>query len=302
MDPAFDRSPPAQAGILIPVADGIRRIIANNPSPFTFTGTCTYVVGHGEVSVIDPGPEDEAHIEALLLALRQETIARILVTHTHRDHSPGARLLAARTGAPILGCAPHMPSRAALAGEAPRLDASSDSDYRPDRQLADGDRVEGDGHAFTVIATPGHTANHLAFALDETRMVFSGDHVMAWSTSIVAPPDGSMSAYLASLETLIAREDDHAYWPGHGGPVADPRRFTRALLSHRRQRETQILDVLARGPARIPQLVAANYQGLDPRLVGAAGLSTFAHLEDLVARGLVLADGPPTLEALYSRV
>lgn len=302
MDPDYDRSPPAQSGVLLPVADGIRRIIANNPSPFTFTGTCTYVVGNGDVTVIDPGPEDPTHIETLLLALRQERIARILVTHTHRDHSPAARLLAERTGAPILGCAPHRASRAALSGEAPRMDASSDSEHVPDRVLVDGDVVEGDGHAFRVVETPGHTANHLAFELDGTGMLFSGDHVMAWSTSIVAPPDGSMSDYLASLDKLVAREDDRAYWPGHGGPVTDPRRFTRALLSHRRQRETQILDVLGRGPARIPQLVAANYQGLDPRLVGAAGLSTFAHLEDLVARGLVLADGPPTLEALYSRV
>ena len=301
MDPAFDRSPPAQSGILLPVAEGIRRIIANNPGPFTFTGTCTYVVGTGEVSVIDPGPDDAAHIEALLLALRHERIARILVTHTHRDHSPGARLLAERTGAAILGCAPHRASRAALDNEAPRLDASADLDHAPDRVLAEGERVEGDDHAFTVIETPGHTANHLAFALEGTGMMFSGDHVMGWSTSVVAPPDGAMSAYLASLDKLASREDDRAYWPGHGGPVADPRRFTRALLGHRRQRELQILDVLGRGPARIPQLVAANYQGLDPRLVGAAGLSTFAHLEDLVARGLVMADGAVTLDALYSR-
>ena len=301
MDPSFDRSPPAQSGILLPVAEGIRRMIANNPGPFTFTGTCTYVVGTGDVSVIDPGPEDDAHLEALLLALRQERIARILVTHTHRDHSPGARRLAQRTGAPILGCTPHRASRVALESETPRLDASADLDHAPDRVLSEGEQIAGDDHVFDVIETPGHTANHLAFALQGTGMVFSGDHVMAWSTSIVAPPDGAMSAYLASLDKLIAREDDLAYWPGHGGPVSDPRRFTRALVSHRRQREMQILDVLGRGPARIPQLVAANYQGLDPRLVGAAGLSTFAHLEDLVARGLVLADGSATLDALYSR-
>jgi glyoxylase-like metal-dependent hydrolase (beta-lactamase superfamily II) len=301
VDLAFDRSAPAQSGVLLPVAPGIRRIIANNPGPFTFTGTCTYVVGTGEVTVIDPGPDDATHIEALLLALRQERIARILVTHTHRDHSPGARLLAERTGAPIFGCAPHRASRTALEGEAPRLDASADSEHQPDRILAEGDRIDGDEYALVVVETPGHTANHLAFAVEGTGMVFSGDHVMAWSTSIVAPPDGAMSAYLASLEKLIAREDDRAYWPGHGGPVADPRRFTRALLSHRRQREMQVLDALGKGPARIPQLVALNYQGLDPRLVGAAGLSTFAHLEDLVSRGLVIADGPATLDALYSR-
>lgn len=304
MDPDFDRKPPAQSGILLDIAPGIRRIIANNPSPFTFTGTCTYVVGAGEVSVIDPGPDDPHHIEALLDCLDGERVARILVTHTHRDHSPGARRLQAATGAPILGCAPHRASREALAGEIARLDASSDQDHAPSTILADGDRVEGEGHAFRAIETPGHTANHLAFELEGTGMVFSGDHVMAWSTSIVAPPDGAMGAYLASLEKLIARERDIAYWPGHGGPVADPKRFTRALLSHRRQRETQILEFLARGPARIPEMVAANYPGLDPRLTGAAGLSVFAHIEDLIGRGALVAEGSDeaTLESLFRLV
>lgn len=300
MDPEFDRSAPAQSGVLMSVAPDIRRIIANNPSPFTFTGTCTYVVGRGDVTVIDPGPEDEAHIDALLAALPNERIGRILITHTHRDHSPGARMLKARTGAPIIGCAPHRASREALAGETRRLDASSDSEHAPDRILVDNEVYEADDHAFRVLETPGHTANHLAFELIGTGMVFSGDHVMAWSTSIVAPPDGAMGPYMESLEKLIAREDDRAYWPGHGGPVVDPRRFTRALLSHRRQRETQILDFLARGPARIPAMVAANYPGLNPALVGAAGLSVFAHIEDLVGRSEIVTEGDATLESLFA--
>jgi glyoxylase-like metal-dependent hydrolase (beta-lactamase superfamily II) len=300
VDPNFDRAPPAQSGILMNVAPGIRRIIANNPSPFTFTGTCTYVVGRGDVSVIDPGPEDMLHIEKLLAGLPGEKVARILVTHTHRDHSPAARQLKALTGAPIIGCTPHRASRDVLAGETRRLDASSDQEHAPDTILVDGDVVEGEDHAFRVIETPGHTANHLAFELVDTGMLFSGDHVMAWSTSIVAPPDGAMGAYLASLEKLIAREDDRAYWPGHGGPVSDPRRFTRALLSHRRQRETQIIEFLAKGPARIPAMVAANYPGLDPRLVGAAGLSVYAHIEDLIGRGIIGTEGDATLESLFA--
>ena len=300
MDPSFDRAPPAQSGILMTVAPGIRRIIANNPSPFTFTGTCTYVVGRGDVTVIDPGPEDMLHVEKLLAGMPGEKVARILVTHTHRDHSPAARQLKELTGAPIIGCTPHRASRDVLAGETRRLDASSDQDHAPDTVLVDGDLVEGDDHAFRVIETPGHTANHLAFELVDTGMLFSGDHVMAWSTSIVAPPDGAMGAYLASLEKLIAREEDRAYWPGHGGPVSDPRRFTRALLSHRRQRETQIIEFLAKGPARIPAMVAANYPGLDPRLVGAAGLSVYAHIEDLIERGILATEGDATLESLFA--
>jgi glyoxylase-like metal-dependent hydrolase (beta-lactamase superfamily II) len=300
VDPDFDRKPPAQSGILLDVAPGIRRIIANNPSPFTFTGTCTYVVGEGEVTVIDPGPEDPHHIEALLDCIHPERVARILVTHTHKDHSPGARLLQEKTGAPILGCGPHHASRAVLEGETRRLDASADMLHAPAQILADGDLVEAGDHAFRAIATPGHTANHLAFELVGTGMVFSGDHVMAWSTSIVAPPDGAMSPYMASLEKLIAREGDRAFWPGHGGPVVDPRRFTRALLNHRRQRETQVLDFLAKGPARIPDMVQANYPGLNPALLGAAALSVFAHVEDLIGRGMVVSEGPANLESLFA--
>jgi glyoxylase-like metal-dependent hydrolase (beta-lactamase superfamily II) len=297
----FDRNAPSGVGTLVSVAPGIRRIVANNPSPFTFTGTCTYVVGHGAVTVIDPGPEDDAHIAALLAALHGEKVAQILVTHTHRDHSPGAQRLKALTGAPIAGCGPHVAARETHLGETNRLDASADRDYAPDRILEDGARLEVGDCAFIALETPGHTMNHLAFELEGTGMVFSGDHVMAWSTSIVAPPDGAMGPYLKSLEKLITREDDRAYWPGHGGPVSDPRRFTRALLSHRRQRETQILDLLRQGPATIPAMVEVNYPGLAPALKGAAALSSFAHLEELVRAGQVETEGPPTLESLFAR-
>ena len=288
------------AGEMQEIAPGLRRIIANNPSPFTFTGTCTYVIGQGEVSVIDPGPEDEANIEALLRALPNERIARILITHTHRDHSPGAKLLQARCGAPIIGCAPHIAARDLLQGEINRLDASADHDYAPQTILRDGEQLDAGDHTFIAIETPGHTANHLAFELLGTGMVFSGDHVMAWSTSIVAPPDGAMGAYLASLEKLIAREGDRVYWPGHGGPVREPKRFTRGLLHHRRQRETQILERLKAGSSHIPALVAANYPGLAPQLRGAAALSVFAHLEDLHRQGRVVCDDLPTLDACYA--
>ena len=301
MEIAFNRAPPEADGKLNEVAPGIRRMVAGNAGPFTFTGTCTYVVGHGAVSVIDPGPDDRLHIERLLAALANETIGQILVTHTHRDHSPGARLLQERTGAPIVGAAPHQAFRASIGHEAMRLDASADFEHAPDRVLADGEIFEADGHRFRAIATPGHTLNHLAFALEETGMLFSGDHVMAWSTSIVAPPDGAMAPYMASLEKLAAREDT-AFWPGHGGPVRDPRRFTRGLLTHRRQRETQVIERLRLGSATIPEMVTSNYPGLDPALRGAAALSVFAHVEDLLARGIVTSEGPATLDAHYTLV
>jgi glyoxylase-like metal-dependent hydrolase (beta-lactamase superfamily II) len=295
----FDQNPPGPAGILQPIAPGLRRLIAPNPGPFTFTGTCSYVVGHGEITVIDPGPEDAGHIDALLAQTSGERIGAILITHTHRDHSPGAKLLQTRTGAPIFGCAPHKAARPLLSDEINLLDASADHAYRPQRILLEGERVEVGDHAFIAIETPGHTINHLAFEWVGSGMVFSGDHVMAWSTSIVAPPDGAMGPYLASLEKFIARGGDQLYWPGHGGPVVEPQRFTRALLSHRRQREAQIIATLKRQPAYIPELVGAHYPGLAAHLKGAAGLSVFAHLEDLCARRIVASEGPPILSARY---
>jgi glyoxylase-like metal-dependent hydrolase (beta-lactamase superfamily II) len=296
--PDFDRSPPAN-GVVETVSPLIRRLIAPNPGPFTFTGTCTYVVGHGEVAVIDPGPADSGHLAALTAALAGETIRHIVVTHTHRDHSPGARELATLTGAPIIGCGPHRAARALGDGEQARLDAGGDAEHAPNLILADGDRIEGDDWTLVAVETPGHTANHLAFALPQENALFSGDHVMAWSTSVVAPPDGAMRAYMASLDKLRARSDDRIYWPGHGGPVRDPARFVRALVGHRRQREAAILRRLGEGDRSIAEIVPKIYDGLDKRLHGAAALSVFAHLEDLVDRGLVAVDGACALQSLF---
>ncbi|MBB5761032.1 MBL fold metallo-hydrolase [Methylorubrum rhodesianum] len=276
----------------------VRRRICPNGGPFTASGTCTYVVGRRHVAVIDPGPADAGHIEGLLASLAGEQVDAIVVTHTHRDHSPGARLLQARTGAPIVGCGPHRAARELAENELPALDASADRAHRPDRELRDGESLTGDGWTLTAVATPGHTMNHLAFALPEENVLFSGDHVMAWSTSIVAPPDGSMRAYMESLERLRER-DETLYWPGHGGPVRDPRRFVRGLAAHRRQREAAIRARLDAGDRDIAAIVRTVYQGLAPHLRGAAALSVFAHLEDLVERGLAITDGPPLLDGTF---
>ena len=286
----FDQAP----GEVVQVSPRVRRIVEDNPGPFTFTGTCTYLVGRGAVTVIDPGRESAPHLDAILAALKGERVAQILVSHTHKDHSPGARALAARTGAPILGCAPYTPKP----GAQPGLDSAHDRAYAPARVLNDGERVEGDDHTLTAVATPGHAANHLAFALEEERALFSADHVMAWATTIVAPPDGSMRDYMASLDRLRARADV-VYWPGHGGPVNDPQRYVRALRHHRRQREAAILTRLEAGDRTVPTMVARIYEGLDPRLAQAAGLSLLAHLEDLAERGVVLIGGPLTMESEY---
>jgi glyoxylase-like metal-dependent hydrolase (beta-lactamase superfamily II) len=291
---SFDRDMDAQPGRLVPVSPLVRRIVAGNAGPFTFTGTCSYVVGHGDVAVVDPGPEDAAHIDALCRALEGETVSQIVVTHTHRDHSPGARLLQARTGAPIVGCAPHRAARPLAEGEGAALDASADREHSPARVLGAGDSIAGPGWTLAALPTPGHTANHLCFALPEEGALFSGDHVMAWSTSIVAPPDGSMADYMASLALLLER-GERRYWPGHGGPVTQPARFVRGLLQHRRHREAAILDRLRAGDRFIAEIVPRLYAGIAPALHKAAALSVFAHLEDLVARGLARTEGPPRL-------
>jgi glyoxylase-like metal-dependent hydrolase (beta-lactamase superfamily II) len=300
-DLVFDTQFPVRPDECLRVSPLVRRVVANNPGPITFTGTCSYIVGEGRVAIVDPGPDIPDHLEALLEAVRGETVTHILVSHTHRDHSPGSRALQAATGAPILGCSAHRTARPLALGEVNPLEASTDPDYRPDQELVEGDVVQGDGWRLVAVETPGHMANHLAFALPEEAALFSADHVMAWSTTVVAPPDGSMSAYMASLDKLRGR-DETVYWPGHGGPVRDPQRFLRALAHHRRQREASILNRLSAGDRTIPEIVRAIYQGLKPALVGAAGLSVFAHLEDLVARGVVASDGPPTLAGEYRLV
>jgi glyoxylase-like metal-dependent hydrolase (beta-lactamase superfamily II) len=280
------------------VAPGVRRVLANNPGPFTFKGTVSYVVGRGQVAIIDPGPLDEAHIAALLDAVRGETVTHVFVTHTHRDHSPAVPRIKAATGALVLAEGPHRAARPLHVGEAPRLDASNDTEFKPDHALADGEIVSGHGWTIEAVTTPGHTANHMAFAFKEADLLFSGDHVMAWSTPVVAPPDGAMSDYMASLHKL-ARRPETIYLPGHGGAVREAPRFVQHYICHRQGREASILHRLAKGEADIPTLVRAIYIGLDPRLVKAAGLSVLAHLEDLVTRGLVATEGEPSIEGRY---
>jgi glyoxylase-like metal-dependent hydrolase (beta-lactamase superfamily II) len=263
----------------------VTRILAPNPSPFTFTGTQTHLVGTSDLAVIDPGPDDAGHVEALIRAIAGRPVTAIVITHTHRDHSPASRALKTATGAPIIGCAPL-----ALDDLGPRADASFDGDYTPDRVLDDGESVSGEGWTLTAIATPGHTSNHLAFALPETKALFSGDHVMGWSTTIVSPPDGDMAAYMASLDKLMHR-DDRIYYPAHGDPVENPRRLVRGMIGHRKQREGQILRLLRAEPRAIPAMVERMYVGIDPRLFPAAERSVLAHLIDLRDRGVVSLRG-----------
>jgi glyoxylase-like metal-dependent hydrolase (beta-lactamase superfamily II) len=294
----FNRTLDLAPGIVEEVVPGVRRILVDNPGPFTFKGTLSYIIGHGKVAILDPGPIDERHTAALLDAVRGETVTHIVITHTHRDHSPGAAAVKAATGAPTYGEGPHRPARPLFIGETKRLDAGGDTDFVPDHRVAHGDVIASDGWALEAIATPGHTANHMAFALAGTDLLFSGDHVMGWSTSIVAPPDGAMSDYMASLERLTARPET-IYLAGHGDVIRDAPDFVARYIAHRRGREASILHRLRKGEADIPSLVRAIYIGLDPRLVGAAGLSTLAHLEDLVARRLVATDGAPSISGRY---
>lgn len=298
-DIEFDRSATAPSGEVVELSPLVRRIIAGNGGPMTFTGTCTYIIGRGTVAVLDPGPDDPAHVARVLAALAGETVSHILVTHTHRDHSPAVPALKAATGAIVAGCLPHRAARELALGEINPLDAAADRDYAPDLPMHDGDTVAGPDWTLSAVETPGHTANHLAFALAEETSLFSGDHVMAWSTSIVAPPDGSMASYMASIEKLRAME--HAiYWPGHGGPVKEPQRFLRGLVQHRRLREAAILNRLRAGDERIAEMVPPIYQGLPVALHGAAALSILAQLEDLVLNGTVLCDEAlPMLASRY---
>lgn len=285
-------------GTAVAVAPGVQRITAPNAGPFTFQGTNSYIIGDRSVCVIDPGPEDEAHWQALVRALHGREVTHIAVSHTHRDHSPLARRLKQRTGAVLVAEGPHRAARPLFHGETNPFAESSDIDFRPDVALAEGDRVEGDGWMLETVLTPGHTANHAAFALSGTGILFSADHVMAWATSIVAPPDGAMVDYMASLDRLLAR-DDRIYFPGHGGPVTAPQAFVRGLRTHRRMRERAILERIRTGDREIAGMVAAIYRDTDSRLHGAAALSVLAHIEDLVARGEIRSDGPPSLGAVY---
>jgi glyoxylase-like metal-dependent hydrolase (beta-lactamase superfamily II) len=286
-------------GVAAQISPLIRRVVARNPSPFTFKGTGTYVVGSGQVAIIDPGPDLTQHIDALLAALRGETVTHILITHTHIDHSPAAAAIKRATGAPTYGFGPHGSGRAEdRSGVGGVTEEGGDHAFVPDVTLREGDVVDGRGWRIEAVHTPGHTSNHLCFALAEERALFSGDHVMGWSTSVIAPPDGDMGAYMRSLAKLMHR-DDAIYWPTHGPAIPDPKPFVQAFIAHRQERAAAILERLAQGDETIPAIVDHVYLGLDPRLKGAAGRSVLAHLVELVEHGKIDSDGPPTLGTRY---
>jgi len=266
----------------------VSRLLAPNPGPFTFRGTGVHIVGAGrEVAVIDPGPDLPEHLAALKQALGTRRVRQILVTHTHRDHSPAAAALKAFSGATVYGLPLAVP---AAAKEEGMVDEAHDHDFAPDVLVTDGMRITGDGFSLQCIATPGHTANHVCYALAEERAVFSGDHVMGWSTSVIAPPDGNMGQYLASLEKLMMR-DDRIFYPTHGSPITEPRSLLEQLIAHRRLREAQILDALRPGPAGIAALVDQLYPAIAAGLRPAAAQQVRAHLEHLAEQGAVAQGG-----------
>ena len=283
-------------GVADVVAPGVRRVIANNPGPFTYTGSGTYIIGESEVAVIDPGPDDDAHLDALLLELKGERVSHILITHTHRDHCGLARKFADATGAPVFGFGPHPVKEKKF--DAPALDEGADYAYAPDEIIGDGAVIDGKEWRIEAVHTPGHLSNHLCFALPAQKALFTGDHMMGWATTVVAPPDGDMSAYLESLDKLLSR-DDEIYFPTHGAPIENPKRFVRAVKTHRLMRDAQILEQLKKGRSNIRDITAAMYADVDKRLHGAAALNVYAHLIRLVRNASVICDGEPGMTSIY---
>ena len=283
-------------GVCDQVSPLIRRVVARNPGPFTFMGTGTYIVGRGEVAMIDPGPDLPEHLEAILAALEPgERVTHILVTHHHSDHSPLARPLKAKTGAAIYGCAVG----AAAEESTIRTEAGADFDFAPDVSLCGGGQVlEGPGWTLEAVATPGHTSNHICFALKEENALFSGDHIMGWSTTVITPPDGDMTDYMESLERVKARDFD-VLWPTHGPPIREVTPFIEAYATHRRAREAQVLAAVGEGYERIVDMVPKLYADVDPRLHPAAARSVLGHMIDLVRRGKVATDGPASIDSRY---
>ena len=303
-DVRFNRCLDFEYGVLETVAPSVRRVVARNPSPFTFHGTGTYVVGRGRVAVIDPGPALGDHIEALADGLRGETITHVLVTHTHRDHSPGCALLRRFTPAPTYGFGPHGSGRPKAGEGVEAVEEGADFDFVPDVAVRDGDVIECDGFGFECVYTPGHTSNHVCYRLREERALFCGDHVMGWSTTIVSPPDGHMGTYVASLERLLDDDDDRTYWPTHGAPIDDPKPFVRSLVEHRRSRERQIEACLRDGIDTIPEMVKRIYRGLPAGMRPAAARSVLATLIHLVEQERVVCgeepSGAASIEARYA--
>ena len=300
----FRRELDFQYGVADQLSPHLRRVVARNPSAFTLYGTGTYILGRGQVAVIDPGPRDAAHIEAIVRATEGETISHMLVTHTHMDHSPGCRLLAQHCDAKTHGYGAHGAGK--IAAGVP-VEEGGDMDFEPDVRVRHGDVVEGDGWAVECVYTPGHTSNHLCFRLldgvgegdSAHKALFTGDHVMGWSTSVISPPDGDMSSYMESLDLLLHR-DDAIYWPTHGPAIVEPKRYVRAFIEHRRQRERQILDCLENGKRRIAEMVPSMYEGLHPNLHAAAARSVFAALAYLVEQGKARCEGELAVDAEYA--
>ena len=285
-------------GEVVEIEPGIQRITAPNESAFTYKGTNTYIVGETDVAVIDPGPKITSHYDLLVEALKGRKVSHIVITHTHNDHSPLAQPLKQKTGAPVFAEGPHRAARDLHIGEYNPLDAAADRNFKPDHTLSDGETIDGKDWAFETILTPGHTANHACFALKGSDTLFSGDHVMAWATSIVAPPDGSMADYMASLNVMLERPEK-TYLPGHGGRVLKAREFVRALRAHRKMRETAVLSRIRAGDKTIPEIVKIIYRDTNPKLHGAAALSVLAHIEDLLAKGKIISDRPAAINGEY---
>jgi glyoxylase-like metal-dependent hydrolase (beta-lactamase superfamily II) len=294
----FDKDFDPHYGAAVAIGPGLRRLTARNAGPTTFHGTNSYILGSGNVAIVDPGPDDDRHVADLLMAVEGETVTHIILTHTHRDHTGALAALREATGAITAGNGPHRPSRPPREGETARLDAAGDANFHPDILLADGAMLGAGDWQVVAVTTPGHTANHLAFSLPGKDLLLSGDHVMGWSTTIVAPPDGSMHDYMQSLDKLAARPEQR-YLPGHGGMIADAHAYVAGLKHHRQMREAAILERLTKGDRTIPEIVAVLYRDVDPRLHRPAGLSVLAHLEDLVASGKVTSEGQPTVEGRF---
>lgn len=299
--PNFNSKQDVTPGVCEPLSPLVRRVVAGNASPYTFTGTATYIVGRGDVAIIDPGPDEGDHLAALLAATSGERVSHILITHTHRDHTALVPRLAKATGASTYGFGPHGTGRPQCVKLDAMGDMGADLKFQPATTIDHGGVIEGDNWRLDVLHTPGHTSNHLSFALEAEDALFTGDHVMGWSTTMVAPPDGHMGDYMASLRSLVKRRDV-VYWPGHGGPVVQPTRFVRALISHREARENAFVRRLKAGDRTIAEIVAAIYSELDGKLKKAAALTTLSHLIDLVEQGVVEADGPLGLEAEFRHV
>lgn len=294
----FNRTFDAEPGAVVELTPNLRRVTSPNPSMFTFKGTNTYIVGRGSVAVVDPGPVSAEHTAAILAAVAGETVTHIVATHTHNDHSPGIPDLKAATGAPTYGFGPHgVGARRDWPFDSPE---GGDRSFQPDVLVADGETIAGEGWTLEAIHTPGHISNHLCLALKEDNVLLSGDHVMGWSTSIVSPPDGDMTQYMASLRKLLGRAET-TYYPGHGGPIDDPQPFVEAFIRHREAREDQIRACLADGPMTIPAMVRVMYADVDPGLHRAAGRSVLSHLLAMWERGEVACpDSPPGPDSTYA--